>query len=178
MANRTALIVVDVQNILFETPGYTLFDEQRVVGNIERLISKARSTNTPVIYIQHTTEGEGSEFAEGSHNWEIIERIAPNAEDNIFLKRTYDAFTNVGLKQKLLEMGVDRLVFCGLQTEVCVDTTIRSALAHGFTSILAGDAHSTYDTKALPAEKIIAHHNLTLHRRFCTVMDSDDIAFD
>jgi nicotinamidase-related amidase len=48
-----------------------------------------------------------------------------------------------------------------LQTEFCVDTTVRQALPLGYSVTLAADAHSTTDG-ALRAEQVIAHHNRTL----------------
>jgi isochorismate hydrolase len=59
------------------------------------------------------------------------------------------------------ERGVSRLVICGLQTEFCVDTTVRQALPLGDSVTLVADAHSTSDG-ALRAEQVIAHHNRTL----------------
>lgn len=177
MAKPSALVVIDVQNVMFETPGEVLHDGARVLETIARLIESARKSDTPVVYIQHTTEGIGSEFEKDSHNWQVHPDIAPQEGDISSLKYTYDAFCNTQLKEKLAALGAERLVFCGLQTEVCVDTTIRSALAHGFTSILAGDAHSSYDNDAIPAKSIVAHHNTVLNRRFCTVMDAEDIEF-
>lgn len=177
MADKTVLVVVDVQNIMFETPGYELFEGERVLATIGELIESARASSTPVVYIQHTTEGIGSEFEKDSHNWQIHPAIAPKDGDTISLKYSYDAFFNTQLKEKLDGLEAETLIFCGLQTEVCVDTTVRSALAHGYTSILAGDGHSSYDNGAITAGEIVAHHNTVLNRRFCTVMDAKDIEF-
>lgn len=177
MPNKTALVVIDVQNIMFEAPGYTLYDGDRVLKNISRLIDKARQAECPVVYIQHTTEGIGSEFEKDSHNWRIHPAIAPQDGDEVSLKYTYDAFCKTGLNDIFKKLGAKRLVFCGLQTEVCVDTTIRSALAHGYTNVLAGDAHSSYDNDILKAKDIVAHHNSVLNRRFCEVTATQDITF-
>ncbi|WP_319471704.1 cysteine hydrolase family protein [uncultured Pseudodesulfovibrio sp.] len=177
MSRKTALVVVDVQRVMFETPGEVLHEGRRVLQTIAGLIASARKNDVPVVYIQHTTEGAGSEFEKDSHGWLIAEDIAPQDGDTISLKYTYDAFCNTQLHEKLTGIGATDLVFCGLQTEVCVDTTIRSALAHGYTSTLAEDGHSTYDNGVLSAKDIIAHHNQTLNRRFCKVVPASDITF-
>lgn len=177
MSKATALIVVDVQNIMFETPGFPLHKGEEVLGNITSLIAKARQAGVPVVYIQHTTEGIGSEFEKDSHNWQVHPAIAPQQGDTTSLKYTYDAFCNTELDAKLKGLGAEKLVFCGLQTEVCVDTTVRSALAHGYTNVLVGDAHSSYDNDVIKAEDIVAHHNNVLNRRFCQVMATDEISF-
>ena len=177
MSKNTALVVVDVQNIMFEEPGYDLYRKDEVLATIKGLIRTAREKGVPVVYIQHTTEGIGSLFEKDSHNWRVHPDIAPEPDDTTSLKYSYDAFFDTGLEAKLEKLGAKRLVFCGLQTEVCMDTTVRSALAHGFDSILAGDGHSTYDKKCASARTIIDLHNDVLHRRFCTVMNAADIEF-
>ncbi|MUM78010.1 isochorismatase family protein [Pseudodesulfovibrio sp. F-1] len=177
MPKKTALVVVDVQNILFETPGYELYRAKEVLGVISRLIGSAREVGVPVVFIQHTTRGAGSEFEKGSHNWRIHPAIAPQPGDSVCLKYSYDAFYDTDLHATLKELGATRLVFCGLQTEVCMDTTVRSALAHGYAGVLAADGHSTYDKPCATAQTIIDLHNDVLHRRFCTVMPSDGIKF-
>lgn len=174
---ETALVVIDVQNIMFETPGLPLYNEEAVLKNIQTLIAKARTASVPVVYIQHTTEGIGSEFEKDSHNWQIHPAIAPQDGDTVSLKYAYDAFLNTELDAKLKRLGATKLVFCGLQTEVCVDTTVRSALAHGYKSVLVGDAHSSYDNDVIKAAEIVAHHNNVLNRRFCEVEESLNFSF-
>ena len=51
---------------------------------------------------------------------------------------------------------------CGYATEFCVDTTTRSAAAHGYHVVLASDAHTTHDKPHADAQQIRAHHNATL----------------
>ena len=51
---------------------------------------------------------------------------------------------------------------CGLQSEFCVDTTVRQALPLGYHVVLVADGHSTLDSEKLSAEQITAHHNQTL----------------
>ncbi len=175
MKNKTALIVIDVQNIMFETPGSTPYEGERVLNTIQNLIASAREADVPVVYIQHTTEEIGSEFEKDSHNWQIHPAIAPQKGDVTSLKYTYDSFCNTELNAKLKTIGAERLIFCGLQTEVCVDTTVRSALAHGYKSILVGDAHSSYDNDVMRGEAIVAHHNNVLDKRFCLVVKAKDL---
>lgn len=177
MSNDTALVVVDVQNIMFEEPGYDLYRKNEVLAVIKELIRAARENDVPVVYIQHTTEGMGSPFEKDSHYWQVHPAIAPEPGDTTSLKYSYDAFLNTELDAKLHKLGARKLVFCGLQTEVCMDTTVRSAMAHGYESTLASDGHSTYDKECASAQTIIELHNDVLHRRFCTVMPAAEIEF-
>lgn len=173
----TVLLVIDVQNVMFAPEGPTPFEGERVVKTIESLIARARGNNIPVYYIQHTTDGVGSDFEKDSANWLIRKEIAPREGDTVSIKKSYDAFWNTDLDANLKGMGVRKLVMCGLQTECCVDTTVRSALAHSYETILIGDAHTSYDNGVLTGEQIVAHHNQTLHKRFCQVVDSKGFHF-
>lgn len=173
----TVLVVVDVQNVMFDAEGPVPFEGERVLAVIRDLIAAAREAGVPVHYIQHTTDGAGSEFERGSRNWRIREEIAPRPGDAVSTKRSYDAFWNTDLDAALRASGAKRLVFCGLQTECCVDTTVRSALAHGYDSVLIGDAHTSYDNGVLSGEQIVAHHNRTLDGRFCRVVMSREFSF-
>ena len=176
--SETVLVVVDVQNVMFETEGEVPFEGERVLKTIERLIGHARENSVSVYYIQHTTEGAGSAFEKDTHNWRVRHEIAPKEGDPVSLKRSYDAFWNTDFEANLKKLGAKKLVFCGLQTECCVDTTVRSALAHGYESILIGDAHTSYDNGVLTGGQIVAHHNQTLHKRFCQVVMFEDLSFE
>ncbi|WP_319583289.1 cysteine hydrolase family protein [uncultured Pseudodesulfovibrio sp.] len=176
--SETVLVVIDVQNIMFETPGMPPFEGDRVLETIAGLIASARKSGVPVHYVQHTTQGAGSEFEADSHNWLFHPAIAPRPGDTVSRKHSYDAFWNTDFKAILDKLGAKKLVFCGLQTECCVDTTVRSALAHGYESVLVGDAHTSYDNGVLTGEQIVAHHNQTLDRRFCKVVMSEDFRFE
>lgn len=173
----TVLVVIDVQNIMFETEGSVPFEGERVVKVIEGLIASAREHGIPVHYIQHTSEGAGTPFERDSRNWLIRKEIAPQEGDTISLKTSYDGFWKTDLDAILKKLGAKKLVFCGLQTECCVDTTVRSAMAHGYESVLIGDAHTSYDNGVLTGEQIVAHHNQTLNKRFCQVVMYGEFSF-
>jgi nicotinamidase-related amidase len=77
-------------------------------------------------------------------------------------KRATDSFHQTALHALLQDRGVQDLVICGLQSEFCVDTTTRRALALGYPVTLVADGHSTLDNGVLRAAQISAHHNVTL----------------
>jgi nicotinamidase-related amidase len=91
----------------------------------------------------------------------VIVGLLTAAEDIQVRKRMPSSFHRTELHQLLKERGVAHLVISGLQTEFCVDTTVRQALPLGYSVSLVADAHSTTDG-ALRAEQVIAHHNRTL----------------
>ena len=67
------------------------------------------------------------------------------------------------MQAELEARGIKRLIITGGQTQYCVDTTVRRAVAQGYDVLLASDAHTTEDSETLPAEKIIAFYNETLN---------------
>ena len=177
MPKDTALVVIDVQNIMFETEGYTPYQGKRVLEAIKGLIGRARETETPVVYIQHTTDDDGSPFEKGSRNWLVHPDIAPQDGDVTSLKRSYDAFFNTRLNDKLQRLGARKLVLCGMQTEICVDSTVRAALTHGYQSVIVSDGHTTFDKDVAPANVIVDLHNDVWHNRFGQVMPARDVEF-
>ncbi|WP_438448721.1 cysteine hydrolase family protein [Gorillibacterium sp. sgz5001074] len=175
MNTPTALLIIDVQNALF-LPEYGLYQGETLLSRLQTLIRQARETDTPVIYVQHT-EPEG-EFAPEAPTWEIHEAIRPLPSDPIVRKTSWDSFHQTELQQVLEERGIRKLVIAGMQTEFCLDTTVRRAYSLGYTqNVLVQDAHSTFDTEALPAERIIGHHNRTLGGRFARLETTDRVVF-
>src|SRR5215471_12783182 len=151
-----ALLVIDVQEGM---EPYTAHDGKGVVSRIAELIDRARRTGTKLIYIQHDGGAEpGHPLAKGAPGHAIHHAIAPRAGESIIGKKQCSSFLGTNLDATLKTAGVDKLVICGMQTEFCVDTTVRSAHEHGYEVTLVSDAHSTGDTVALKAKDIVAHH--------------------
>lgn len=173
MSASTALIIIDVQNDLINKD---LFKADQLINNIEQLINKARSTNTPVIFIQHT-EADDSPMGRGKEGWKIHPRVEPLMDERIILKYTPDSFHETNLHEELSLRGIKNLVMAGLQTEYCVDTTCRRAFSLGYNVVLIRDGHSTYDTNLLKAEVIIEHHNGVLGGWFVNLKKTEEIIF-
>lgn len=154
----TALLIIDVQQALCSGAG-AAHDIERVLQRINGLSQQARAAGVPVVLVQH--EEPDGDFLYGSDGWQLAEGLAVGEGDAWVRKTTPDSFNATDLTEVLNELGVDGLVVCGLQTDFCVDTTVRSALAKGYDVTLVADAHSTLDNAVLKAEQIVAHHNAT-----------------
>jgi nicotinamidase-related amidase len=154
---KTALLVVDVQQALC-TGEEAAFDIDRVIERINALVTNARSTGAPVIFIQHEEDGGLLQF--DTDAWQLAKGLAVRPGDLRVRKMAPDSFDNTGLQSLLQERGVERLVVCGLQTDCCVNATVRGAAALGYEVVLAADAHSTVDNGA--ASQVIADHNKAL----------------
>jgi nicotinamidase-related amidase len=155
----TALLIIDVQQAMC-TGDDAAFDIDRVIDRINLIAAGARSAGLPVVLIQHQ-EDEGP-LQPGSDGWQLAERLHAQPDDLRVHKTTPDSFHRTELHPLLQSQDVQRLVVCGLQTEYCVDTTVRRALALGYEVLLVADAHSTMDNGVLSAAQIVAHTNTTL----------------
>ncbi|WP_102262431.1 cysteine hydrolase family protein [Mesobacillus jeotgali] len=173
MGNQ-ALVIIDVQNGMF-LEGESVFNGGELLKGIKALITQARSAKIPVVYIQHN-ETPGYPLENGTYGWEIHSEISPEEGDIIIQKDTPDSFLKTSLEQELKESGIEHLYLVGIQTEVCVDTTCRSAFSKKYKLTLVSDLHSTWPNDELTAQQIINHHNRTL-RWFADVQSSLEIHF-
>jgi len=155
----TALLIIDVQHALC-TGDEAAFDIDRVIERINAIGTKARTVGAPVIHIQHEEDSGSLQF--GADGWQLAAGLATLPGDLRVRKTTPDSFHQTELHRLLHEWGITNLVICGLQSDFCVDTTVRRALALGYDVVLVADAHSTVDNGVLSAAQITAHHNTTL----------------
>jgi nicotinamidase-related amidase len=163
---KTALLVIDVQQGILSDSKLVRQKEidqalDETVLRIAGLIDKARAVSAPVVYVQHDGES-GHRLEPNTPGWPIRAEIAPRPGDPIIHKRACDSFFETDLGTQLEAAGVGRLVICGCMTQYCVDTTVRRAVSLGYDVVLVADGHMTADTKTLPFEQIIAHHNALL----------------
>ena len=156
---KSALLIIDVQHALC-TGEEAAFDIGRVIERINALGSRARAAGAPVILIQHEEDGGPLQF--GTDGWQLAGDLATSPGDLRVRKRAPDSFHQTELHALLQEREVTSLVVCGLQSDFCIDSTVRRALALGYHVVLVADGHSTVDNGVLSAAQISAHHNVTL----------------
>lgn len=167
----SALVVVDVQQGMFARP-QPLYRGDEILSRIVTLLNRARSSGSPVIHIRHAGRAGGA-LEKGSAGWFHHPMVAPVAGEPIIDKDRSSAFHHTCLHERLIEMAVKRLVLCGMQTEMCVESTCRAAVALDYQVTLVADAHTTYDTAIISAEQIIAHHNRIWQQSFADLATSD-----
>ncbi|AXA53064.1 cysteine hydrolase family protein [Pseudomonas thivervalensis] len=170
---NTALLIIDVQEALCSGEE-ACFDRQRILQTINDLGARTRAVGRTVILIQHE-ELEGA-LTYGAAGWQLTDDLLTAADDLRVRKTTPDAFYQTDLQPLLQARGIDRLVICGLQTDYCVNATVRQAHALGYDVVLAADAHSTVDNGSMTAEQIIANHNNRLGRLSSAVSRIDVVA--
>jgi nicotinamidase-related amidase len=149
---RTALLVVDVQQ--GNTSG--AYERDRVIGNIQALLEKARAEDVPVVWVQHN---DPENMPKGSPQWEYAPELVRLDFEPVVHKQYADSFEDTDLEERLAERGVGRLVVTGAQTEECIRGTLHGALVRGYDATLVADAHTTEDMREWgfpvgPAESI------------------------
>ncbi|MCX6649130.1 MAG: cysteine hydrolase family protein [Candidatus Bathyarchaeota archaeon] len=175
--SNAALIIIDVQSAFFiKDLGVYAYKGEEYLAKIKELITRARKAGVPVIYVQHDG-AEGTPFEPGKPGWPIHPAIAPRGGELVIHKPTPDAFYRTTLQTELEARGIRRLIIAGIQSDWCVDTTVRRAYSLEYDVTVAEDAHTTYDTEILKAPQIIAHHNTIFGGRFAKLAKAEDIDF-
>jgi ureidoacrylate peracid hydrolase len=82
---------------------------------------------------------KGRFLTRDTKDWEIIDELKPQPEDIIVDKHRYNGFTNTELDTVLKVNKVKYLLFIGLATNVCVESTLRDAYFHEYFPILVSD---------------------------------------
>ncbi len=159
VTSSTALLVIDVQQALCFGE-YAAHDSVGLIGRINTLAARFRAAGRPVIFIQH--ESPQAPLQRASVGWALADGLQVAPGDPIVPKTATDSFHQTTLQALLQQLGVNQLVVCGLQSEFCVDTTVRRALGLGYPVTLVADGHSTMDSRLLKAPQISAHHTETL----------------
>jgi nicotinamidase-related amidase len=155
----TVLLIIDVQQILCSGENVAYY----ITGTINRInlvFRKARSAGALVVIIQHETKIGDMDY--GTDGWRLAPALEVCSSDVYVRKTASDSFHNTALDELLESRGITNLLVCGLQSEFCVDTTTRRAMALGYPVVLVSDGHSTVGNGILSAAQISAHHNKTL----------------
>lgn len=154
-SGSAALLVVDVQRAAVEREPYRC-DE--VLENIVALVGACRSGGVEVVYVQHDGEA-GGDLEPGSPGWELHEEIRPVERERVVRKRFNSAFRETDLHRYLRSSGVSELIVVGIQTEYCIDTTVRVAFELGYDVTIPELTNTTYDNEDLTGAQIYDHHN-------------------
>ena len=185
---RTALVIIDMQRDFIEPGGFgaALGNDvsllQAAVAPTQALLQAWRVRNWPVV---HTRESHAADLADcppakrlrgspslrigdpgpmgrllvrGEPGCEIVPELAPRLGEVVIDKPGKGAFFATALDHALRNLGVTHLVFAGVTTEVCVQTTMREANDRGYDGVLVEEATASYfpHFKAAAIEMITA----------------------
>jgi nicotinamidase-related amidase len=163
---HTGLLIIDTQNDFVHEDGEMSrkrgIDGSRcraVVPRMNGLIRTARDVGVQVMYVgvvlrPDTTLASQVVIRGGPDNLWPVEGSwgarwydgldAPQEGDLEFQKYTYDAFRGTTLRLQLQALGLRTLVLAGFGTEVCVETTARTAFAEGYHVIIPRDCTAAF----------------------------------
>lgn len=136
----TALVVIDVQNDYFPRGRFPLFRAHAALKNVLALRDWARARGLAVFWIRHTGQPDSPFFRPGTPGRELHPALEPRADEAIVDKTRPNSFFATDLEAQLRARGVKTVVWAGMMTWMCVDTTVRAAKDLGFTNVLAHDA--------------------------------------
>jgi nicotinamidase-related amidase len=138
-----------------------------VVPNVQRLLAAWRRAGLQVIYLTFGPQtADGRDFSPllrarfaalgeatgltmcyppGTPEHRILDEIAPLPGDLVLNKNSSGAFNSTPLDQILRSLDICTLVFTGVTTEACVETTARDAADRGYECLIVEDATGTFD---------------------------------
>ena len=86
-------------------------------------------------------------FVRGSTDADIVDELRPLANEPVVDKTRYSAFFETDLHDRLQAVGVNTLIFTGISTNICVESTVRDAFFRDYHNILVEDAVAERDPR-------------------------------
>ena len=149
------LLVVDTQKLITNK---NLYKFEEFKSNVKKLIAMSRENSIEVIFIRHD-DGVGNELTKGNDGFEIYEEFQPVDNELIFDKTVNSSFKDTGLLEYLKQKKENEIMIVGLQTDYCIDATIKAGFEHGFKMIVPANTNSTFDNKYMSAEQNYRYYN-------------------
>lgn len=167
-SQKTALLIIDIQEVYFPGGGLTLENPEEAGMNAGLLLQHFRQTGQLVIHVKHNVNKGGK----------IHEFVAPRDEEILVVKDDINAFKGTRLRDILVKSGVERLVICGMQTHMCVEAATRAASDMGYSCIVVSDACTTralqYGPVIVPAKEVHYATLSTLAGYYADVLTTDE----
>lgn len=173
---RTALLVVDVQESFRHRPYWQDVDVPAFQERVQALIDGAAARDIPVVQVFHVEERGAFALASGHVRTMEPIRIAATA---VFHKRRHSALVGSGLDVWLIQNGIRRVIVSGIRTEQCCETTTRNASDQGFDVDFVSEATLTFTMtdktgRKWSAAAIKARTELVLSGRFARVVTVEE----
>jgi len=152
--NNAALLVLDMQDFFLNERSHAFVPSSRaIIKPLLNLIQTSFSHNMPVIFTQHqnTPSNAGNMFTwwkrtlAPDNSLVNINKAFSGYFDQPLIKSQYDAFYNTELNENLNSMGKSQLIICGVMTNLCCETTCRSAFIYGYQVFFPADTTATYN---------------------------------
>lgn len=175
--DKTALIVIDIQNDYFPGGRFELEAPEAAAENARRLIDAFHAKGRPVIHLRHEQVRPGADFLLPD-TWgnQIYKRVEPQPGDIVYPKHFPNAFKETPLLACLQEADIQSLVLTGMMTFMCVHATARAASDLGFQCTVVHDATATraitFNGMEIPASHVQAAFHGALAFAYAEVIDT------
>lgn len=148
--------------------GFDVSGTRAVIDNIATVVALAHEAGMPVVFLQNGWDAElkeaggpgspnwyksnalrlmrekpelkGQLLAKGGWDYALVDELEPGPDDILLPKTRYSGFWNTQLNSILRARGIKTILFCGIATNVCVETSIRDAFHNEFFAVLLEDA--------------------------------------
>ena len=154
LPGSSALLIIDMQKYFIENTSHAYIPRAEIIlPRVKNLISIYTKKNLPVIFTLHSNTEENASvmgkwwpklLQEGSPESRMPAELESSGGIQIE-KNQYDAFYNTNLEQILQEKNISQVVICGVMTNICCETTARSAFVRGFEVFFCIDGTATYN---------------------------------
>ncbi len=140
-----ALVVVDVQEG-FDDPVWGPTTNPDCEANVARLIAAWAAAGAPIVVVRHDSRKPGSPLGPDAPGNALIAPVAAAPAAVTIGKHVNSAFLgDPQLDPWLRARGIDAIVVCGIQTNMCVETTARMGGNLGYDVVVPLDATRTFD---------------------------------
>jgi biuret amidohydrolase len=155
-----------------------------VIPTIQRLQSRFRKDGHEILYARiacQTRDGRDRSLSQKLPGWnnlllprdewesQIPAQIAPQGDEIVLTKTTDSALTGTNLRLILHNLGVSQVVCCGIFTDQCVSSTVRSLADESFSVILVEDGC------AAASDRLHRHELEIINMIYCHVMSADEL---
>lgn len=199
----TALLVIDMQRDFFPDPDNTESDgtvdpRPTIIPRVAALTERARQIGCHVI---HTREGYDADLSDvsdfrrsleyvgrpgpdgpllirGEAGHDFLDALQPRAGELVIDKAAFSAFHGTGLDDHLRRAGIDHLILCGVTTQCCVHSTLRSAVDRGYWCLTVADCCAAEDTVLHDAALALIAGEGHLFGWICDLADFEHMALD
>ena len=152
----SAVLVVDMLRGFLEE-GYPLYagDKARhIIPNIQGLLEQELAQGSKIFFVCDQHEPDDLEFKmfpphciAGTPEAEVIPELAKYPGE-IIPKKRYSAFFNTSLEEKLKQLKPDKIIVCGVLTNICVMHTVADARNRDYYAEVPVDCVASSDDKA------------------------------
>ena len=144
-----ALIVIDMQRAFDDLDFWGQTTNPDCEANVTALTAAWEGSGEPIVVVRHDSVSAGSPLHPASPGNALVDAVAA-VEPALFVTKNVNSafYGDPDLHAWLTDRGITELVVCGIQTNMCVETTARMAGNLGYDVTVALDATRTFDLQA------------------------------